>query len=58
MKVSLKVRPSNPMALVIVRRGLAITAFPVVAPDASVAWEPIPPSRAPGIALTGNRGIR
>jgi hypothetical protein len=42
-------RAATAHALVIVRKGLAITAFPVVAPDASVAWEPVQTSRASGM---------
>lgn len=41
-------RVATAHALVIVRKGAAITAFPVVAPDTSVAWEPVRTSRTSG----------
>lgn len=41
-------RVATAHALVIVRKGAAITAFPVIAPDASVAWELVQTPGAPG----------
>jgi hypothetical protein len=37
-------------ALAVVRKGVVITAFPVIAPDTSLAWEPVPASRTSGQA--------